>query len=263
MLNFITKTLRDKRFFLLGWALGLLLLAYSLAILFPTFNDTMLDGLTKDLPAAMQGFVGELENLKQVDTYLATQVYEVNLPLFLSVLAVLLAVGLSIAEEDKGQLRTLISLPLSRRKITLTKWIAIAVISLVAAVATAAGVFLGLWQIGETADITALLVMTLMTWLLTVAMATIIFSIGQITGSRAVTLVIGVVLVAGSYLLTTFAQGVKALQDYEWLSILHYFPAADIAKGTVDISNILVYVGLIVVALAAALTIFPRRDIKN
>lgn len=263
MLNMFLKTLRDKRIFLLGWAVGLLLLSYSVTILFPTFNDTMLEGLTKDLPAAMQGFVGQLDNLKQIDTYLATQVFEVNLPIFLSVMAILLAVGMSIGEEDKGQLRTLISLPLSRRKIVAGKWLVLVGISLVATVANAAGIYLALWQIGETADPMTMFYMSLMTWLLTVALATVIFAVGVATGSRAATLVVGVVLVAGSYLLTTFAQGVEWLKAYEGLSLFHYFPATDIAQGNVEVSNFLVYGGLIVAALVAAMIIFPRRDIKS
>lgn len=263
MLNMFMKTLRDRRIFLLGWALGLLLLSYSVTIFFPAFNDTMLDSLTQDIPAAMQGFIGQIDNLKQIDTYLATQVFETNLPIVLSVMAILLAVGLTIGEEDKGQLRTLISLPLSRRKIVAGKWLAMLVVALGAALANTAGIYLALWQIGESADPMALFYMTLMTWLLMVALATIIFAIGIATGSRAVTLVIGVVLVVGSYLLTIFSQGVEWLRAYEGLSLLHYFPATDIAQGTVEIGNFLVYAGLIVAALVATLVIFPRRDIKS
>jgi ABC-2 type transport system permease protein len=223
----------------------------------------MLDSLTQDIPAAMQGFIGQIDNLKQIDTYLATQVFETNLPIVLSVMAILLAVGLTIGEEDKGQLRTLISLPLSRRKIVAGKWLAMLVVALGAALANTAGIYLALWQIGESADSMALFYMTLMTWLLMVALATIIFAIGIATGSRAVTLVIGVVLVVGSYLLTIFSQGVEWLRAYEGLSLLHYFPATDIAQGTVEIGNFLVYAGLIVAALVATLVIFPRRDIKS
>lgn len=263
MNNLIKKIIWDKRFFILGWVLGLILLSYSVAIVFPVFNDSALDELTKEIPAAMQGFVGELDNLKQIDTYLATQVYAVNLPIFLSVLAILLAAGLTVSEEEKGRLRTLIALPLSRRKIIFGSWLAIVLVGLTASIATTLGVYIGVWQINESLGTNAMIGLTLMTWLLTVAIATVIFAVGLASGSRAATLVIGVVVIAGSYLLTTFAQGVEWLQRYDWLSILHYFPATDIVKGTMDISNVLVYSGLIIVSLVVTLLIFPHRDIKS
>lgn len=263
MNNLIKKILWDKRFFILGWSLGVILLSYSVVIFFPAFSDSSFDTLTAEIPPEMQGFVGELDALKQLDTYLATQVYGVNLPILLGVLAILLALGLTVGEEDKGRLRTLVSLPLSRRKILFGNWSAIVLIPLIVSLATAAGVYLGVWQIGETIGATAMIGLTLMSWLLTVAIATLVYAIGLSTGSRAATVTVGVVVVAVSYLLTTFAQGVEWLKGIEWLSILHYFPANDIAKGTMEVSNAIVYGALIILALILTAIVFPRRDIKS
>lgn len=263
MINLFLKTLRDKRFFILGWSLGLLILSYSVTILFPSFSGEIADELAKSIPAAMQGFVGELAYLKQVDTYLGSQIFEINVPLFTFVLAILLAVGLTVGEESKGQLRTLIALPISRRSVIAAKWLAMAVICAIASFAVAVGVYVGLLQIGETIDTVTLWSLVAMLGLLTLAVATIVFGIGLATGSRALTLTIGVIAAAGSYLLTTFAQGVAALKDFEWLSILYYFPAPEIAAGTFDVNNIFVYLGLIAVFLVAAFIFFPRRDVKS
>lgn len=263
MFNLIFKTFRDKRFFILGWVLGLALLSYTITILYPTFNSTMLDEMAESIPAAMQGFIGELANLKQLDGYIGSQVFEINLPIFIFVFAVLIAVGLTVTEEDKGQLRTLIALPISRRKILLAKWASIASLSLLVSLATIVGVYLGLWQINESMNTADMLNLTLILWLLTTTIATLIFAVGLATGSRALTITTGVVIAAGSYLLTTFAQGVEWLQDYEWLSILYYFPAPEIAAGTVEANNIFVYLGLLLAALIATLIFFPRRDIKS
>lgn len=263
MNNLILKIFWDKRFFILGWALGLAVLSYSITIFFPAFSESMLDEMMSSIPAAMQGFIGDIGNLQQVDTYLATQVFEINLPIFTFVLAILLSVGLTVTEEDKGQLRTLIALPISRRKIIMAKWFAIVGISLIASLAAAAGVYLGLWQIGESINTIPMLYLTLSAWLLTTVVATITFAIGMVTGSRALTITVGVLIAAGSYLLTTFAQGVDWLKDFAWLSILHYFPAPEIADGVIEPTNSIVYLGLLLVALAVTFIIFPRRDVKS
>lgn len=263
MYNLILKTLRDKRFFMLGWALGLIIFSYSITILYPSFNGSVFDELSATVPAAMQGFIGELENLKQLEGFIGSQVYQINVSLFVFVFAVLLAVGLTVTEEDKGQLRTLVSLPISRRKIVFAKWVAVTLMSLIVSLATTAGVYLGLWQIGEQMSAVTLVQLTAMLWLLLTTLASIVLGVGLATGSRSLTITVGVLLAAGSYLLTTFAQGVTWLQDFEWLSLLQYFPAPDIASGTFEWVNLVVYVSLLVVALSLALLAFPRRDIKS
>lgn len=263
MFNVFFKTLRDKRFFVLAWALALALLGYSVAVVYPTFNDSLIDGLAGSMPPELQGFIGQLSDLKQVDTYLASQLFQSNLPIFISIFAVLLAVSLTVGEESKGQLRTLVALPVSRRKIATGKWLSIFALCIAVVTATTLGTILGLLQIGEPINAEALLGMSLMTLLLTVAMATIVFAVGLATGSRSATITIGVIIATGSYLLTTFAMGVEWLKDFAWLSLLHYFPAPEVARGTIEANNIFVYLGIILLALAAVYILFPRRDIKS
>lgn len=262
MFNLFRKTLWDKRFFCLGWSLGLLAMSYLITMLYPSFNSGVIDDLATNLPPALQGLVGDLQNLKQLPTYLGGQLFDVRLPIFISVLAILLSNGLTVGEEDKGQLRTLVSLPLSRTRIVIAKWWAIVFICLVAMTATITGIELGLLQIGESIDQSVLVRLGLLSWLLVVTLATIIFAIGLASGRRSLTTTVGIVVTVGSFLLTTFSQSVDWLKDYEWLSFLHYFPATDIAKGTVEIGNILFYVCFIIVSLIVAIIFFRRRDIK-
>jgi len=174
-----------------------------------------------------------------------------------------LAVGLTVGEEDKGQLRTLIGLPISRNKIILAKWFAIVAISFVASLATILGIFVGIPLTGQTLDIMVLVRLGLFTWLLITALATLIFAIGLATGSRALTTTIGIIVAVGSFLLSTFATAVSWLKDYEWLSFLHYFPATDIAKGEMNWWNVVFYVALTVLSLMIVFIFFPRRDVKS
>lgn len=263
MRNLFTKTLYDKRTFIIGWVLGMAFIGYLMTIFFPAFHqNSSLDQLVKSLPPALQGIVGNLDNLKQLSTYLGSQLFDVRMPIFLSVLTILLAVGLTVSEEDKGQLRTLIALPLSRTRILFVKWAAIVLICLLATLAVIGGIELGLLAINETLDFMVLVRLGSMMWLLSVALATVIFGIGLATGNRGLTTAIGVLVTVGSFLVTTFAPSVDWLNNYEKFSFLHYFPAPDIAKGTVDPMNVIVYAGIIVVFLTAAIIAFRRRDVR-
>lgn len=50
MFNLVRKTLWDKRFFILGWSLGILFLSYLMTIFYPTFNDGVINELAASLP---------------------------------------------------------------------------------------------------------------------------------------------------------------------------------------------------------------------
>lgn len=262
MFNLYLKTLRDKRFFILGWSIGLAFLGFAMTSFYPSFNGGQIDELLKSLPPALEGLVGNLADWRELSGYIGSQVFDIRLPIFISILSILLAISLTVGEEDKGQLRTLIALPISRRKIIAGKWLAIVTLCLIASIAPIIGVEIGLWGIGESIDQLVLVRLGLFTWLLVTSLATLIFGIGLATGKRAVTTGLGIILTIGSFLLSTFAQAVSWLEDYEWLSLFHYFPATDIAKGTVEWGNALFYVVLLLVALFVAFLCFPRRDVK-
>ena len=263
MFNLLFKTLRDKRFFILGWSLGLAFLGFAMTALYTSFSGGQIDVLVESLPPALQGLMGNLQDWKQLPGYLGSQVFDIRLPIFISILSILLAVGLSVSEEEKGQLRTLVSLPISRTKILAGKWLAIVVICFVASLATIIGIEVGLLVIQKSLDQLVLVRLGLFTLLLVVALATVIFAIGIATGKRAITTGVGIIVTIGSFLLTTFSQSVDWLKDYEWLSFLHYFPAPDIARGTIEIGNILFYAVCIIVSLCVAFIFFRRRDIKT
>jgi len=260
--SLLTKTLYDKRFFILGWSLGLAFLGYLMVIFYPAFNqDNALDQLVASMPPALQGLVGDLGNLKEISTYLASQLFDIRMPIFVSVLAILLTVSLTVGEEEKGLLKTLTAMPASRTKVLFTKWFAIVIILVVSTIATVFGVLLGLWQINEQLDAWVLVRLCAVMLLFMVALATLIFAIGMATGKRALTTGAGIIVAVGSFILTTFATSVEWLKPYEVVSLLHYFPATDIAKGTVDASNLIVYAAIIAVSLVSAFILFRRRDI--
>jgi putative exporter of polyketide antibiotics len=99
-------------------------------------------------------------------------------------------------------------------------------------------------------------------WLFAICLATIVFAVGMATGKRGPTMAIGVVIAVGSFILTTFAAAVDWLQSYEKISLLHYFPAADIARSGIELRDVAVYAGLICVFIIIGIVGFRRRDIN-
>lgn len=257
--------MHDKRFFIIGWSLGLIFFGFLMLLFFPAFQNSGLNQLLSGLPSGLQalkGLIGDLDSLKTVSGYLAAQFFDIRMPMFISVFAVILAVGLSIRDEEEGYIRTLLSLPLSRTKLLLGKLLAIISICVFFVLATVAGIWIGAVTINAALDWSVIINLSIMTLLMSICMTTLIYCVGLASGKRGLTMGFGIIVGAGSFLLTTFAKAVEWLQPYERLSLFHYFPAADIVKNGIALKDVLVYVGITVAALILAVILFRRRDVR-
>lgn len=263
MRSLLLKTLRDKRAFIIGWSIGVAFLGFAMTTFYTSFSGGQIDDLLSSLPPSLEGLVGNVQDWKQLPGYIGSQIFDIRLPILIGILAILLAVSLSVAEEDKGQLRTLVALPISRIQIVISKWLAIVVICAIASIATILGVFVGILGIGESIDLGVLVGLGSMTWVMSTALATVIFAFGMSTGYLGITKAVGTIVVVASFILSTFARSVAWLEPYAFLSLFHYFPAAEIAKQGIDMKDVLVYVVITTVSLAAALFFFRRRDVKD
>lgn len=262
MNSIFLKTLYDKRWFMLGWWLGFAALAALMVVFYPAMHqDGSLDKLLGSMPAALQGFVGDLANLKEFSTYLASQMFDIRMLLIGGVMVIILGLSLSVGEEDAGITRTLLSLPISRTKLLIQKWLAIAVIIAVTLTGAAAGILALQPTINEAVDLGALLRLLVMTWLVMVALATVTFAVAKASGSRGLATGIAILVVAGSFIITTFSKGVEWLQDFNFLSVFHYYPAVEIAKGTIELGDVAVLAVITLVSLAVAWVFFRSRDV--
>lgn len=263
MFNLICKTLYDKRSFIIGWGLGLAFLAFLMILFYPAFsNDSGLDKLMAGLPSEFKGLIGNLEDLKNLPGYLGGQLFDIRIPMFIGVSSIILAVGLTVNEEEKGYIQTLLALPAGRIKVLGSKFLSIIVVNLAIILTMVTGIYLGLAFINETIDWVVLTKLCSMTLLMSICITTIVFGIGLATGRRGITMGLGVIIAVGSFILTTFAKSVEWLQPYEKVSLFHYFPASEVAKGNIDIINIVVLLGIVILSITIGLIFFRRRDVR-
>lgn len=263
MRTIYTKTLYDRRGFVFGWTLGLLALAVLMTSFYPAMHQQgTLDQLVKQMPPALQGLVGNLGNLAHFDTYIASQLFDIRLSLIGGIMSIILALGLSTREEEDGELRTILALPISRSRLLFEKWLALCTIMFVTSLGLLAGIYLTLPFLNDaTIERSALLRLMAMTLLIMISYGTVTFAAGMASGRRAVASFVGILVIIGSFILSTFGQAVDWLKDYEKFSLLHYFPAVDIVKNTINLQNVVVLGSVIIGALLIAWIVFRRRDI--
>ena len=258
-----TKTIYDKRFFILGWFLGFAALAALLVTFFPAMKqEGSLEMFVDSMPPAMQGFVGDLDNLRQLSTYLAAQLFDIRMQIIAGIMVVVLALKLTVGEEESGQLRTVLSLPISRTSLLVQKWLAMVCITGLALSGTAVGIYVAQFAIDESISLLVLEQLMLMTWIVMVTFATVTFAAAIASGSRALATIVGILLLTTSFVITTFAIGVDWLRSFEAASLFYYFPAVEIAKSSIALRDVAVLSAVNVVALVVAFVCFRRRDVQ-
>lgn len=263
MKSVYSKALYDRRSFIVGWTIGLTAIAALMTSFYPAMHqEGAIDQLLKQMPAALQGLIGNLGDLSHFDTYIASQLFDIRLPLIAGIMSIILALGFSTREEESGELRTVLALPISRTKLLFQKWFALCTIMLI----TVLGLIIGIYAVLpflsdasiEPKQLVRLLAMTL---LVMICYGTITYAAGMASGRRAVASFIGVFTIIGSFLLSTFAVAVDWLKDFEKFSLLNYFPAVDIATNGIHAKDAVVLGGVTFIMLTIAWFRFRRRDI--
>lgn len=264
MNNVLLKTLYDRRWFTMGWTIGFVAFAALMTSFFPAMHmDGALDALVENMPKAFEGLIGDLANLKDFSSYIASQLFDIRLPLIAGIMAIILGQGLSTSEEERGELRTVLALPISRTKLLLQKWLALAIITGVTVVGLGVGIYITIpITTGAELDFLVFLRLAAMTWLLMLTYGTIAFAIGMATGSKGLATAASILVIIGSFILSTFGQAVDWLADYEKLSLIYYFPAVDIARDGIAFANVAVLGCVTLVVLLLSVLVFRRRDVR-
>ncbi len=259
MRSIFLRTLYDKRWFILGWSLAMSATAGLMVAMYPAFKEGM-EEIIATMPAQFQGLAGDASSFGSMETYLASQLFDIRVPLLLMIAAAVMAVGLTVTPEEKGHLRTILSGRFSRTSLYIQTWYA-ALMMVIAIVASMALVtILSVLAIGDPVPWRTLLTLGIMTVAFIMMTFTIVYALGAATGSRMLTLGIGLMIIIASFILDIGAA-VDWLDSVQVLSLLSYFDAAMVPADGVDIVDQLVVLSITLVSFVIGLVLFRRRDI--
>src|SRR3970040_767608 len=107
-------TIRQRRWSMLIWCVGVTAFIALNLLLYPTVRDqaAQLNQVLENLPQASRSLFSDSAYLLSPTGYLSTRVYYLLLPLLLSVLAIGLGSSLLAKEENEGTIELLLSRPL-------------------------------------------------------------------------------------------------------------------------------------------------------
>jgi ABC-2 type transport system permease protein len=250
---------------ILSWGIGLGLMMAFIVLLFPTISaiEGFAEVLETPIYQALLGDAADAAAFVTPEGFLA--VYGlVFLPLYLAVYLVLLGIGATAGEEDRGTIDLLLSTPIPRWQLIVEKYLALLVIVTLVVLLTFAGIFVGILLTPEMRDISigrlfagAIGMIPIMMVIASIALlASTVFrsrmAAGGITGA----------IVIASYLITNLAGiATEALGTVKYLSFFTYYPAMKIMREGIVWSDFLWMSALALILFGLALVAFQRRDL--
>ncbi len=260
MRSIFLRTLYDKRWFLLGWTLALCGMAMLMVFMYPSLSKSMSD-IVATMPPQLRGLVGDTDSFTHLDKYLASQLYDIRIPMFLMIMATVLALGIGVSAEEKGTVRTVLAGKNSRSSWFAQTWLAAVVIFMTALIVTSIITVLSIWTIGETIDYAVIVKLAIISFSFATAVFTLVFSIGAATGLRTPTLAVGVGIIVISFILQA-GKAVDWLEAVQKLSLLHYYDASQVTSEGIDVTHQLVMFGVLASSFVVGILLFRRRDIN-
>ncbi len=256
------QALRDSRRGIIGWSLGMALFFAFMLLFYPLIMQKM------------EAFAAFMENPLVVallggETDFATPegyvgVYVLTyMPLVLAFYLVVLALGITAGEEERGTADILLSAPVPRWRVIVEKYLALVVITIIVMVATYLGVLLGMAVTPELQISLSRLAEAFIAQLplnLLIAAVALLFS--TITRSRGTAgALVGTVVVVSYFLNTLVAMGDQSIQWMRKFSMFSYVGTTSVLKNGIVWGDFVVLTVATLVLFGLALWFFQRRDL--
>lgn len=255
----IARRLRDERRAVLLWGAALGALGAFMAAIYPSIRG-VIEQVVDQYPAGLKQAFG-VTDMTTVEGYVHAEMFSLIAPLAVGTFAIRSTMRPTIGAEERGELDTVLSLPLSRFVLATASFAATAiaaagVLALTGALTWISGRIAGT---GISAGLTAAGTLGLWPFALFFAGVTML-AVGAVPRSAIVTGGAAALLV-GMYALDLAARLVTSLGPLRFASAFHYYGAP--LRDGLDLSRCAVLaVAGVVLAIAGGM-LFGRRDVRQ
>ena len=260
----LVKTWRDHWRGLLAWSVGLAAITIVQLSVYPSVRESSaeMDTLLKNWPDVFQGMFS-FEDYTTGPGFLNVELFSMMVPLVLIAVAVSWGASATADEERNGTADILLTLPVSRTSVIVTKMLAAIGALVVLALVTAAVIALGGPMVEIEIPFATLLRACLGSALLGLVFGAVAFLLGALTGKRAVSMGVAIGLALASFLVKSLSSmvdtfdAINPYNPFTWA--LHGNPLIDALQPSSAAWLALTSVALLVAAVLA----FQRRDISS
>ncbi len=258
-----TKSLFSLRWQLLGWGLAVGFAAFGTMALYNSFNQNGIENIVSSIPDSLKPLVGSVADFKTVPGYIGQQIFGPNVVLLTIIMSVLIAIGISVNEEDGRRLQTLLSLPVTRTSVFFQKWLAVLVVIAVVSACIVLGLALGLIVADKSADMQRVWLSTFDAWLMNMAYGMVAYCVAMLTGKKGITIAAASGYAAISFFISSLAPAVDKLKDIDKLSIFHYYNNPQIMQHGLNGKHVVVLLAAIALLTIVGWIGFTRRNIET
>lgn len=263
-MSIIKWTLRQRKASIIWWSVGIAIFMFISMIFYPSFKDSAaeLEKSLTDIPdAALQLFGGSTDFFSPVG-YTNSQVYFISLPLLLGILAISLGSKVVAKEESDKTIEGLLSRPVSRTKLLISKSLAASLILAFVSLIAAISMVLVAKIVGLDIATSNLLTASFVCFLLTLSFGAIAFTITTIGKASGLALGVATLIAFGGYLVDSLAGTVSWLETPAKFFPFHYYQSESALYGSYNWWNILFFIAVIIVSGLISWLAFRRRDLS-
>lgn len=251
------KTLRDLRWPVFWYGIGLALIAAVVVYIYPTYRDQFADF---EIPEALRPFLGEGADYASPKGFLSAEFFSWA-PILVVIFAIMQGTNLLGGEEASGTIDILLAQPISRRRLLLEKMAAFALGSLGIAVLTCAGWFLSLPFVDIDISFAAVIVATLNIVPLILAFGAMGVWASVALPSRSLATGIVTAVAVLSFFVNYLASLVDVIEPLRFASPFYYAKSTDALTVGMDWAGLSVLAVTVLVFLVLAVRALEVRDI--
>lgn len=264
-LSIVLFELRVRRWSIFWWSFGILFLIALTLSFYPSFKDQSaeLQNAFTNIPDSALALISDTGDFFSPVGYLSSQLFYAVLPIILAILCIALGSSLIAKEEKDGTIELLLSRPISRSTLLLSKLISGGTIIAIVGTVTIITI-LGLAKIVDIeVSFLYLLQTTIVCLLMAVSFGAIAFLISVTGRTRVLSVSIATLYALCGYIIGSLSGVAEWLKWPSKIFAFTYYQPAEILRGNYNWANLLVIVGIILSCLILSWLVFNRRDLIN
>ena len=257
-------TLRASRRSIVWWSIGITALVVLMLAVYPSVRDNpMFNQILEDYPDAIKEFVsfGGAFDYTSGPGYMSAELFSMMLPLLFIIAAVVAGSKGIAGEEEAGTLDMILAMPISRTRVLLEKFLALALEMVILGLV----LFVVAWVGGLAVDMNlnagnlaaAAFDVVMLAWLF----GALALLLGAAIGRRAIAAGIAAALAVVAYVINGLAPLVHVIDDVRSASPWYHYVASDALGQGLDPLHVAVLLIITAVRVAAAPPLLRRRDI--
>jgi len=255
-LSVFRKTLRDVRWQVFWYGLGLAILGAVVVYVYPSYREQLAD---LELPDAFRALIGDADYATGAG-FLGAEYFS-WVPVLLVIFAVTSGTSALAGEEADGTFDLLLAQPVSRARLVIEKLAGLSVGTVLICAIAYAGWLASVPFVDIDVSLGRLLVATSNLVPLTLFFVAFSMWAGAALPDRRLATGLAAALAVSSYFLNFLGGLIDALGPIRWLSVFHYSDATNVLAQGIDLGKLAVLLSLFVLFALATLLAFQRRDL--